>query len=68
MKGITRFLDTKVGSIVNVALYLAASAAITALVNYLGQLDLTEMPTMYVLVVQVINLLLVSLKQAYFKK
>jgi len=64
----TRFLNTKIGSIVNVAIYLAASAAIAALIEYFAKLEVSDMPVYYALGVQVINLLLVAIKQSFFKK
>jgi hypothetical protein len=47
---------------------MAGAAALTAIVDYLGSLDLTEYPTLYALIIQMVNLAFVAIKQKYFKK
>jgi hypothetical protein len=53
--------------LLKVAIYIALSGAITALLSWLGALDLTDAPTMAVVVVGVINLILKALKDAIAK-
>ena len=60
---IQAWLNTKLGSILNVAIYIAASAAITALADYFANLNLEGEPIYLVTIVGIINLLLVALKQ-----
>ena len=62
------FLRSKAGSVVNVALYMAAAAAITSVVDYTAGLDMSGQPILYTTIVQVVNLVLVGIRQAYFKK
>lgn len=68
MSRINTFLKTPFGKVVNTALYLAGSAAITALVDYITQIDMVGQPVLYATAVQVINLLLVAIKQIWFVK
>ena len=64
-------LKTKIGSIINVALYQAGSAALAAgldaLIKSLSGINLAGEPANFVLTVQIINLVLVGLKQALKK-
>jgi len=65
---IDSFLGSRYGKVVNTALYLVAAAAITALIDYITQIDMSGQPVLYATAVQIVNLILMSLRQAYFKK
>jgi hypothetical protein len=66
-KKIVGLLNTKPGSVLNVAVYIAVSGAtaggISALTDYFAKLDLTSQPYWFVTAVGVINLILVAIKQ-----
>ena len=62
------FLKTPLGKMVNTAFYLAGSAAITALIGYVSQIDMAGQPVLYATAVQMVNLILVGVKQLFFAK
>lgn len=68
MTKLNQFLSTPLGKVINTALYLAGSAAITALVDYITQIDMAGQPILYATIVQGVNLVLVAVKQTWFAK
>jgi hypothetical protein len=57
------WLDTHIGSVLNVALYIAASSAAAGLIDWIAKMDLSDKPVWAVALVGAVNLILVAIRE-----